>query len=203
MSMSGDDAAAPTGERQLSADMFVSVDGFAAGADGTQAAFRSFGGSELGRYIQNVLNEAQALVLGRVTYELLSSLWSGSPGPAAERMNQASKVVFSNTLAGPLGWNARLAERDLQAEIVALKGEPGDALRAIGSLTLVKAMMKLGLVDRLRLVVFPVVLGATGSQPMFDEYPPTNLQLADWAVLDGDVLALEYQLVRDVTQESR
>jgi len=203
MSRSRDDATGRTGARELSADMFVSVDGFAAGADGSQGVFRSFGGPELGGYIQKVLNEPQVLVLGRVTYELLSSLWSGSPGPAAERMNQASKIVFSNTLAGPLDWNARPAKRDLQAEILALKRESGDPLRVIGSLTLVKAMMELALVDRLRLVVFPVVLGATGTQPMFGEYPQTNLELANATVLDGNVLALEYQPLVDTANQPR
>lgn len=184
-----------TATRMLSADMFVSVDGFAAGPDGTQGVFQGLGGPELGRYIQGVLDQPQVMVLGRVTYELLSKLWSGSSDGPARRMNDLPKVVFSETLAGPLAWNARLATRDLPAEILALKHEPGDPLRVIGSVTLVRALVRLGLVDRLRLLVFPVVLGTAGRQPMFAEYAQMRMQLADTTVLDGSVLALEYRTV--------
>lgn len=182
--------------RELSADMFVSLDGFTAGADGTQEAFRGYGGPELGRYIQSVLAEPQVLILGRVSYELLSSSWSASTDPPAARMNSLPKVVFSNTIEEPLDWNARLAKGDLADEILALKHQDGDALRSIGSITLVREMARLELVDRFRLVVFPLVLGADGTQRMFDGYQQTKLKLADTAVLDGNLLALEYRQTR-------
>jgi dihydrofolate reductase len=179
--------------RELTADMFVSLDGFTAGSDGSQGAFRGQGGPEFGRYIQSVLDEPQVLILGRATYELLSGSWGQSSEASADRLNSVSKVVFSKTLAGPLEWNARLANGDLAEEIAALKREPGDPLRSIGSVTLVRGLMQLGLVDRVRLAVFPLVLGATGTKPMFGGHSETVLQLVDTAVFDGNVLVLEYR----------
>jgi dihydrofolate reductase len=179
--------------RELTADMFVSLDGFTAGPDGTQGSFRGHGGPELGRYIQSVLDEPQVLILGRVTYEVLSGFWSQSGDAPADRMNSIPKLVFSKTLSGPLGWNARLAEGDLAEEIGALKREDGDLLRSIGSITLVDEMLRLGLVDRLRLAVFPLVLGTSGTKPMFGAVDETPLQLVESSALDGSVLVLEYR----------
>jgi dihydrofolate reductase len=182
--------------RELTADMFVSLDGFAAGSDDTQGVILGHGGPELGAFIQSVLDEPQVMVLGRVSYEILSGFWPSSSEPPAARMNSLPKVVFSNSLEEPLGWNARLVKGDLAEQIRALKREAGDPLRSIGSISLVAGMVKLGLVDRLRLVVSPVVLGTAGRQPMFGGYDLTRLQLADTAVLDAKLVVLEYRPVR-------
>src|SRR5258708_38989754 len=109
-------------------------------------------------------------------------------------MNSLPKVVFSNTLDERLEWNAGLVKGDLAEEILALKRETGDPLRSIGSLTLVRGLIRLGLVDRLRLVVFPVVLGTAGSQPMFFRYDVTPLELEHTSVLDPNTFVLQYRL---------
>ena len=180
--------------RELTADMFVSLDGFAAGSDGSQGVIVGPGGPELGGYIQGVLDEPQVMLLGRVTYQILSGFWPSSTEPPAARMNSLPKVVLSNTLQEPLEWNARLVNGDLAEQILALKRETGDPLRSIGSLTLVRELIRLGLVDRLRLVVFPVVLGTAGSQPMFEGYDVTRLELVDTSVLDANTVVLDYRL---------
>lgn len=81
-------------------------------------------------------------------------------------------------------------------EIGVLKQRPGAALRSIGSISLVKSMMQLGLVDRLRLVVFPVILGAVGRESIYAGYPRTGLELIDMKVLDSRIIVLEYRPVR-------
>jgi dihydrofolate reductase len=77
-------------------------------------------------------------------------------------------MVFSRTLRKPLEWNnSRLAKADLVEEVRSLKTSTDDPLRTIGSLSVVKALMEAGVVDRLRLVVFPQILGDTGREPVF------------------------------------
>ena len=78
-------------------------------------------------------------------------------------------------------------------EIRALKGQPGDPLRSIGSITLVRHLMAAGLVDRLRLVVFPHLLGQAGQEPVFTGFPETSLTLTSTTVLDSRLVVCEYR----------
>lgn len=180
--------------RELTVDMFVSLDGFAAGADGGQAWRFGYFGPEFAAYTQKVLDEPQVMIMGRVTYEIMARAWPSSPGPLAAPMNSHPKVVFSATLAEPLAWNnAQLARRGLVEQIRTLKAQPGDPLRSIGSITLVRQLMAAGLVDRLRLVVFPLVLGKSGREPVFAGYPETSLTLASTTILDSRLMICEYR----------
>ena len=133
--------------------------------------------------------------MGRVTYEALAQFSSSATDDVSVRMTKLPKVVFSRTLKEPLGWkNSRLVKAAAEDEIRALKQQPGDPLRSIGSISLVKSMMQVGLVDRLRLIVFPVILGAAGREPIFAGYPRTGLELIDTKVLDSRLIVLEYRL---------
>ena len=125
--------------RELTADMFVSLDGFAAGPGSGQGFTAGFDGPQFTRLVQQVLDQPQEIVLGRVTYQEMAPYWPSATRPVAARMNSHPKLVFSRTLTGPLTWNnARLARRGLAEEITALKREPGPALRSVGSVTLAK-----------------------------------------------------------------
>jgi dihydrofolate reductase len=109
-------------------------------------------------------------------------------------MNAHPKLVFSRTLSEPLSWsNARLATLDPAAGITALKQQPGAPLRCIGSVTLARQMMALGLVDRLRLVIFPRILGSDGQEPLFSGYRNTHLKLIDTTVIDSAIVLLDYR----------
>lgn len=180
--------------RDLTVDMFVSLDGFAAGADGTQNCFRPYFGPQSGNFVQSVLDEPQIMIVGRVTYQVLSNFWRSATGAAAARMNALPKVVFSNSLEEPLDWeNSRLTKRKLADELSALKNEPGDPLRSVGSINLVKQIMQFGLVDRLRLLVFPVVLGTNGTEPLFGGWEEATLKLVDTTVFDSKVVKVQYR----------
>ena len=180
--------------RELTADMFVSIDGFAAGADGGQSWTFGYFGPQFADYAQKVLDEPQIMLMGRVTYEIMARSWPSSSGPLAGPMNSHPKLVFSATLAEPLAWNnAQLAKNGPVEEVSALKGQPGDPLRTIGSITLVRHLMAAGLVDRLRLVVFPHVLGQAGQEPVFASYPETGLDLTSATVLDSRLVVCEYR----------
>lgn len=180
--------------RELTADMFVSLDGFAAGADGGQSWTFGYFGPQFAEFAWQVLAEPQIMIMGRVTYQIMARSWPSSPGPLAGPMKTLPKLVFSATLAEPLTWtNAQLARRGPVEEIRALKAQPGDPLRSIGSITLVRHLMAAGLVDRLRLVVFPHVLGQAGHEPVFTSYPETRLTLASTTVLDSRLVVCEYR----------
>jgi dihydrofolate reductase len=178
--------------RELIADMFVSLDGHAYG-EGAPAYF-GYLGPDLERMIDDNVAEPQVLLMGRKTYEMMWEIVRDQPVEGRDRMNELPKVVFSRTLVGPLGWNnSRLAKEDLVDEVRSLKAEDGEPLRTIGSLSVVKALMQAGLVDRLRLVVFPLILGETGREPLFAGYPDIGLELVGTEVLDGRLVTLEYR----------
>ncbi len=177
--------------RELTADLFVSLDGFASGAN--EAAFFGYFGADLGKWIGDHLQQPQLLIMGRVTYEALAQFSPAGADPTSQRMNDLPKLVFSSTLKEPLAWkNARLAKASLAEEIGSLKKQPGDPLRSIGSIGLVRSLMQIGLVDRLRLVIFPVILGAAGREPIFTNYSRTTLELVATKVLDSRLILLEY-----------
>src|SRR5262252_2980159 len=179
--------------RALTAEFFMSVDGFAAEADAGQSCFMRFFGPEMTSYVQRILDAPQVIVIGRKTYQLLSGFWPTANGPQAARMNNLPKIVFSRTLKEPLAWNnSRLAKGDFGDEIRALKRHPGDPIRLIGSVKLVETLIRLNLVDRLRLMVFPLVLGDSGREAIFNRYEQTRLQLVRATVLDSNVTVLEY-----------
>jgi dihydrofolate reductase len=180
--------------RELISDLFVSLDGYAYG-EGAPAYF-GYLGPDLEHWIDDNVARPQVLLMGRKTYEMMWAIVRDQPVEGADRMNELPKVVFSRTLSEPLGWsNSRLAKADLLGEVRSLKAEGGNSLRTIGSLSVVKAFMVVGLVDRLRLVVFPLILGETGREWIFAGLPDIGLELVGTAVLDGRLVTLEYRPV--------
>jgi dihydrofolate reductase len=179
------------GMRELTADLFVTLDGYAKG-EGAPAYF-GYLGPDLERWIDDNLAGPQVLLMGRVTYEAMSAIVRDRPVEGADRMNELPKVVFSRTLREPLEWNnSRLVKADLVDEVRSLKAHTGDPLRTIGSLSVVKALMEAGMVDRLRLTVFPQILGSTGREPVFAGLPDIDLELIGTTVLDARLVTLEY-----------
>jgi dihydrofolate reductase len=177
---------------ELTADLFCSLDGFAAGVD--QGPFFGYGGPELDGWIRDHLDQPQVIVMGRVTFEALAGMSATATDPGSVRMTELPKVVVSGTLTEPLAWpNTRVLREDLAGGIRALKQQSAVALRTIGSLTLVRSLLELGLVDVLRLAVFPLVLGEAGREPAFAGYQPAGLELAGTTVLDSRIVVLEYR----------
>lgn len=178
--------------RELIADLFITLDGYASG-EGAPGYF-GYLCPDLERWIDDNIAGSQVLLMGRVTYEAMSAIVRNQPVEGADRMNELPKVVFSKTLREPLEWNnSRLAEADLADEVRSLKAQTGDPLRTIGSLSVVKSLMEAGMVDRLRLMVFPQILGHTGREPIFAGLPDIDLELVDTNVLDGRLVTLEYR----------
>jgi dihydrofolate reductase len=189
--------------RQVVATLFASLDGYASDAPDEEMRWvnDAFGEDMTAAGLRG-LREVDTLLFGRVTYELMAGYWPAAgpeEGDVAGIMNGIAKVVFSTTLRDEdVTWsNARLAKRDLEAEVRDLKAQAGRDIGVVGSVELVRGLITLGLLDRLRLLIHPVILGDSGGTPIFGRGATVDLALADTAVLDGRVVLLEYGLPVD------
>jgi dihydrofolate reductase len=134
---------------------------------------------------------SDALLLGRVTYEGFAVAWPGRTDDGAEEMNSRPKYVVSTTL-DKLEWNnSRLIKGDIVQEITNLKQQEGQDLLVYGSATLVQTLMQHNLVDRYRLLVYPVVVGQ--GKRLFKGDAATTLKLLEAQSLSSGVVALVYQ----------
>jgi dihydrofolate reductase len=104
-----------------------------------------------------------------------------------------SKIVFSSTLSEPLSWpNTRLVARDAVEAVREMKDKATASMRTIGSLALCRSLLTAGLVDRFRVVVFPVITGSTGRERIYDGYPDVALRMTSSRTFDGRIQLLEY-----------
>lgn len=178
--------------RDLIADLFISLDGFAGGID--QEAYFGYEGPDLMSWIHAELDQPQAILMGRNTYVRLAEFAAAAADPGSIQMRKLPKLVFSNALHGPFAWdNTQVISGDLAQQIRALKQQPGPHIRSIGSLQLVKGLIQLGLVDRLRLTIFPLILGGAGREPIYADMHQTALRLVTTKVLDSRIVLLEYE----------
>jgi dihydrofolate reductase len=175
----------------LTVDIFLSVDGWA-GSEGLPGYF-GYLGPELEEWITTELAAPQLVVMGRRTYEALAGLPDGARDESWHRMAQLDKVVFSRTLEQAVWPNTRICGQDLVAEIRRMKADGDVPLRTMGSLSLARQLTDGGLVDRLRLMTFPLIAGNSGREAFFANMASADLELADHRTLDGRVLLVEYR----------
>jgi dihydrofolate reductase len=178
--------------RRIVVSEFVSLDGVVEDPSWTV----QFGGEEQQRFKYDELSEADALLLGRVTYEGFAAAWphmTEQAGEYADMMNGYPKYVVSTTLEEPLGWNnSTLIKGDVAEEVSRLKELPGKDILVFGSGTLVNGLMRLGLIDEYRLMIFPVVLGS-GQRLFGDGVEETVLELVGTETFDTGVVVLSYR----------
>ena len=177
-----------TGE--VIADLFVSVDGWAGSTD--SPGYFGYGGPDLMAWIDEASAVPHVALLGRRTYELLS----GMPVEAHDGtwVTELDKIVFSRTLDAVAWPKTELCKADVVAEVRRRKAEGGLPMRTMGSLSLVRQLLSAGLVDRLRLMTFPLLVGPTGREPAFEQLASSaDLELIDHRVLDGRTVLLEYR----------
>ena len=172
-------------------DVFVSVDGWA-GSDGLPAYF-GYPGPELQEWITAESGAPQVAILGRRTYEALAGLPEEARDDGWHRLSRLEKVIFSRTLTSTDWPNTRICARDLVDEVRGMKDAGSVPLRTVGSLSVARQLLAGGLVDRLRLMVFPLVAGTAGRQAAFDGAIPADLDLVGHRALDGRVLLVEYR----------
>ena len=184
--------------RELRVDMFSTVDGF--GSGGPQSApYWGYGAPGLFKWIHAQLAEEHIMLMGATTYRQLSEIVANADDPTFPRMAQLPKIVFSKTLTPPLMWaNTTIIDEPVETAVPALKATADSVpMRTIGSPSLVRSLFRLGLVDRLRVLVFPTIHGATGEGPVFAELPDVRLGLIGTTVIDERLVLLDYRVGRD------
>lgn len=170
--------------------MMVSLDGFIAGPNGELDWHHV--DADFTRYVDTMLRSIDTILLGRVTYQELSSYWPTASEPEAQLMNELRKVVVSRTLRTTAWSNAELAEPgDLREVITGIKQRSSRGVALFGSSTLASHCMELGLIDEYRFIVSPVVLGA-GKRLFTDVATRHPLQLRKAEQLSSGTMCLYY-----------
>ena len=176
--------------QRLTVDFIISLDGY-----GAAEGWPGWWGMESQEYL-TWLDQSPAkghpILMGAKTYRLMSELVAaGEPG--TEELTATPKVVFSSTLTSPLDWaNTTLVSTDPVEAVRAMKEESDQSLRTLGSVSLGRTLLRAGLVDLYRVVIFPVITGATGTDRIFDEYPDVRLELTNSHTFEGGLQLLEY-----------
>ncbi|MGY1681629.1 dihydrofolate reductase family protein [Geodermatophilus sp. SYSU D01176] len=176
--------------QSLMVDFIISLDGYGA-AEGWPGYWGLEGPEYMGWLDEQ---EEHTALMGATTYRLMSGFAAQMPDePGLAGLTAMPKVVFSSTLEPPLSWaNTELVDGDAVEAVRAMKREASRPMRTIGSLALSRSLLRAGLVDRYRVVVFPVITGATGRDRVFDGYPDVALELVDHRTFDGRLQMLEY-----------
>ena len=179
-------------------DVFSSLDGFGA-AGGDWTGYWGKQGPELLEHRLSQYDREQRMVFGANTYRaFVGLLASGAEeavrDPWVTKMINLPATVVSTTLDGPLDWpDGTVASGDAVDVVARLKQESAVPLRSHGSLSMNRALMAAGLVDRVQLTVFPVITGRTGVQPVFGGAADFDLELIESHTLDGRTQELSYR----------
>ncbi|GAA1913903.1 dihydrofolate reductase family protein [Streptomyces durmitorensis] len=180
-------------------DVFSSLDGFG-GAGGDWTGYWGKQGPELLDHRLALYDEEQRMVFGANTYRLFAQMLAESTeesevrDPWVTRMRNLPTTVVSSTLEGPLDWpDAIVASGDAVDVVTRLKKESDVPLRSHGSLSMNRALLAAGLVDRVQVTLFPVITGRTGLDPIFQGAADFDLELIDRRTLDGHIQELSYR----------
>src|SRR3954451_6208570 len=176
---------------ELMVDFITSLDGYGA-AEGWPGWW-GLEGPEYLAWLQAQPEAGYTVLMGANTYRVMSGLAAeGEPGTDA--LAGFSKIVFSTTLKEPLSWpNTQLVDRDPVAAVREMKETGTEPMRTMGSLTLCRSLLAAGLVDRFRVVVFPVITGKTGRDRIYDGYPDVSLEMLGSRTFDGRLQLVEYK----------
>lgn len=191
--------------RKIIVGEFVSLDGVMQAPGGpqedTEGGFRHGGwqmpyfDADAGRIMGESMAAMDALLLGRVTYQIFAAYWPSAPEdePFAKKLNSVPKYVVSTTL-NKVEWNnSTLIKKNIVEEIARLKQQPGSGtISVIGSGRLARTLMQHNLVDEYVLWIHPIVLGS-GKRLFADGIGPTNLKLVDTKTTSSGIVILTYQ----------
>jgi dihydrofolate reductase len=183
---------------ELLVDFITSLDGYAS-AEGWPGWW-GLEGPEYLAWLENQPERDYTLLMGATTYRVMSGFASQPPDQAGTEeadtlaeLTRTPKVVFSSTLQAPLSWaNTELVSGDAIEAVDEMKRNGTSPMSTIGSLSLCRSLLQAGLVDRFRVVVFPVITGSTGSERIYDGYPDVGLDMISSRTFDGRIQLLEY-----------
>jgi dihydrofolate reductase len=180
---------------------FVSIDGVMEDPGGSEDfkhggwSFEFSRGEEGDKFKVDETMDSEAMLLGRRTYEGFADAWPGREGEFADRFNSMPKYVVSSTLRDPEWTNTTVLDGDLVEAVTKLREAPGGDIVVHGSAQLVQGLLENDLVDEVRLMVFPVVLGA-GKRLFGDTDDKKPLRLTDSKVVGDGVAIMVYEPVR-------
>ncbi|MFC9772672.1 MULTISPECIES: dihydrofolate reductase family protein [unclassified Pseudarthrobacter] len=192
---------AETSPATLMMDLIISLDGYAS-AEGWPGWW-GLEGPEYLAWLDEEAAKNYTFLLGANTYRLMYGMsaqaaadrtgFSAEEGASLTGLAAVPKMVFSSTLQAPLDWpNSTLVTGDAVEAVRELKRTGTGPLSTLGSLKLTRSLLAAGLVDRFRLVVFPVITGATGRERIYDGYPDVMLEMVQSRTFDGRLQLLEY-----------
>jgi dihydrofolate reductase len=186
---------------ELLVDFITSLDGYAS-AEG----WPGWWGLQGPEYLAWLDEQPKVTYLmGANTYRLMSGFAAGElpegqegfeadEEASVDELTQASKVVFSATLEEPLAWaNSTLVRDDAVEAVRVMKADGSGLLSTIGSISLCRSLLRAGVVDRFRVVMFPVITGATGAERIYDGYPDVALEMIDNRTFDRSIQLVEYR----------
>src|SRR3954447_19746838 len=180
-------------------DVFSTLDGYGA-ASANWTGYWGKQGPELLDHRLDLYGEEQRMVFGANTFRAFARMLASSTegddvrDPWVTRMRNMPATVVSSTLEEPLDWpNATVARGDAVDVVARLKEASEVPLRSHGSLSLNRALMAAGLVDRMQVTVFPVISGQTGAEPIFESAADFDLELLESRTLDGQIQELIYR----------
>ena len=178
----------------------VSLDGVIedpAGVEGFRRGgwyFETDRGEDGERFTLDKTLGAEALLLGRRSYEFFAATWRSRGGELADKMNGMSKYVVSSTLEDPDWSNSTVLQGDVADEVSKLRRELGGEIVVLGSLQLARTLIEHDLVDELRLMIYPVVLGA-GARLFGETSDKKPMRLVDTQTVGDGIAVLIYELV--------
>jgi dihydrofolate reductase len=192
------------GKIVMSGPQNVTLDGVVQDPDGEEGFklggwFVQYGGKDLEEWNKVALHDAlgaEAWLLGRRSYEFFGARWRPRSGQLADRLNSMPKYVVSSTLEDPDWNNSKVLKGDVVTEVSALKRELNGEIVVPASYRLGRRLIEHDLVDELRLVVFPVVLGA-GERLFGETSDKKPMRLVDSRTIGGGLVSVTYELVRN------
>ncbi len=180
--------------RKIIVSEMVTPDGYFAGPSGELDWF--LWNEEMAKNAIDLISTVDAILFGRVTYELMASYWPSASAPnedpiIIDKMNNLPKIVFSKTLEKVEWNNTKLIKEITAEEILKMKNQPGNNIVIYGSGSVVSTLMNLGLIDEYHLLVNPVVLGM--GKPLFKNIKDKhNLKLVKAKAFTNGVVLLDY-----------
>ena len=173
---------------ELLIDFITSLDGYGA-AEGWPG-FWGLEGPEYLAWLGEAPEKDHTVLMGAATYRVMSG-FAAEGEPGTDPLTGMQKVVFSSTLLDVSWENTELVARDA-AEVVREMKDAGTSMRTIGSRSLCRSRLEAGLVDRYRVIMFPVITGATGRERIYDDYPDVALRMTASRTFDGSIQLVEY-----------
>jgi dihydrofolate reductase len=175
---------------ELMVDVITSLDCFSS-AEGWPGLW-GMGGPEYFAWLEQDATSTYTVLMGATTYRLFVG-FTESGEEDMDGLTAMDKIVFSSTLEDPLTWaNTRLVSGDAVEAVRGMKQDGDTAMRTIGSLSLCRSLLAAGLVDRFRVVVFPVVTGASGREHFYAGWPDVFLETVDHRTFDGRLQMMEF-----------